>query len=163
MELMKNSNNIASKKQYHYKLLSGAMNDLSLVNSLNDLGKEGYKVKEVAFPNNSEVKYIMEKETERFSLGEKEKQYYKGFKDCIYSYKKSLWHSPFEEPETDLFIRCLVELEPDYYDGRVFKVLDYHKNCGFSSTKGWLKMDDVVRWAYMKDILPSEGDVNETN
>lgn len=91
MELMKNSNNISSKKQYQYKLLSGAMNDLTFVNTLNDLGKEGYKVKEVSFPNNSEVKYIMEKETERFSLEEKDKQYYNGFKDGIYGYKKSSW------------------------------------------------------------------------
>lgn len=150
-------NNITfSDKQYQYKLIDASQNDLDIVNNLNDLGKEGYKVSNVTFPNSSRIKYILEKETSRPKVTEDMKQYYNGFKGGMESFKRGLWHSPYEEPQTPLFCKCIVELEGDCYDGRVFKVFDYHKGIGFSTLNGWMKLDKVLRWAYIKDILPSE-------
>jgi hypothetical protein len=131
-------------KKYNYKTVTyyNDSNNSNLIQSLNDLGNEGYRVIDV-FKQNNSIRYLFEKEFEdNFS------------NVSINNYKKSLWHGSDEAPICNIYVKCLVELDGDYYDGRNFKVYDYHKGIGFSTPNGWLNLNKVIAWAYMKDIVP---------
>ena len=82
------------------------------------------------------------------------------FKDganwAINEFLKGLWHPASEEPKTDLFTPCLIQLESDY-EGSRFAVHDYHKNIGFSSPKGWIDKKEIIRWCYVYDLFPKKG------
>lgn len=113
-----------------------------------------------------EDKFLLNGEEIEFDNDAKEEMFYKedikeaiklGANWAIEQFLKDLWHPAEETPKTNIFIPCFIQLQSDY-EGRRFKACDYHKNIGFSSSKGWIDEREIIRWCYVNDLFPKKGD-----
>lgn len=130
--------------KYEYKVLdeSKYLNKVP-ENKLNELGELGYHM-----IHSGKDGIVLEREKEEIGLGTN-----KSSSSIINNYLHSLWHDKNEIPHTPMFVQCIVELEPDWHDGRRFVCCNYHKGSGFAGPKGWIETTEIVKWAYMADFL----------
>lgn len=106
--------------------------------------------------NGTDVIYEDGDKEEMYDRGQVKEAISLGAKWAINEFNKNLWHPASEMPKVCVVGTCIIELEGDYYNGRKFEVHDYHKGCGFSTSKGWLDNDKIIQWAYLSDILPKQ-------
>lgn len=148
-------------KRYKYCMIVKSSSERmgNFIEKLNGLGEEGYVVIKSRINEKDDcTEYFLMKEIDDSPIVNEQTniancELYAGF---VKGYQNHIWHNRYEVPDTELFVKCLVELEGDYYDGRIFKVCDYHKGNGYSTEKGWINSNEVIRWAYMRDIIPTK-------